>query len=333
MFFVLLHVCIFAPMNLDFLDHARVRQILSLLLLIGAMLSIFPPDSYTIKWWSSRAELISLAYLGIGLLFLVFNKSRLMFVSLGCSAAIAFFINETTNSKIIDVKPTDMPFIKIAHFNVVNSEGQVDDFINTIISAEADILSLQEITPDWDEILKESLNNYYPYSSSISRLDPNGLAIYSKYPFKQLDTFYFKDLPNIMATVRPDGFDKDVAIIGSVLKPPLSGSAFEDMKNHLEKISFHVNILKIPVVTIGNYNTVPWSPEIQEFREASSLKDARRGIKPSVPDGQFPLFNALVDHIFYTEDFECTNFITISNAYTNQAGIEAVLQQKKPVNQ
>jgi endonuclease/exonuclease/phosphatase (EEP) superfamily protein YafD len=320
-------------MNLDFLDHARVRQILSLLLLVGAMLSIFPPDSYTLKWWSSHAELISLIYLVVGLFFLVINKSRLMFVCLGCSFVIAFYINETTNSKIANVKPTDMPFLKIAQFNVINSEGQVDDFIRTIISTEADIISLQEITPDWDEILKKSLIQYYPYSSSIARLDPNGLALYSKYPFKQLDTFYFKDLPNLAATVRPDGFDVDVAIIGSVLKPPLSGPAYDEMKNHLEKISFQVNIFKIPVVTIGNYNTVSWSPEIQQFREASSLKDARRGILPSVPDGQFPLFNVPVDHIFYTEDFDCTNFITISNTHTKQAGIEAVLQHKKPVTQ
>jgi endonuclease/exonuclease/phosphatase (EEP) superfamily protein YafD len=256
-----------------------------------------------------------------------------MFVSIGCSAAIAFYINETTNSTIAPIKATDMPFLKIANFNLVDSEGQVDDFISTIVSTEADIISIQEITPDWDEMLKSRLASYYPYVSSIVRLDPYGLSIYSKHPFKGLDTFYFKDLPNLVARVRPDGFEEDVAVICSVLKPPLSGAAYEEMKNHLEKISFHVNIFKIPVVTLGNYNSVSWSPEIQEFKVASSLKDARRGIQPSLPDGQFPLFNVIVDHIFYTDDFDCTNFITISNVHTKKAGIEAVLQCKKSITQ
>jgi endonuclease/exonuclease/phosphatase (EEP) superfamily protein YafD len=315
-------------MSLDFLDHPRVRQIISLLLLVGALISIFPPDSYTIKWWASQAELISLFYLFLGLFLLIFNKSRLMFVCMGCSAAIAFFINETTNSAIKSVEPTDMPFLKIAQFNVTSSEGEADDFLATIISTEADVISIQEITPDWDVTLHERLQKYYPYCSSIARLDPNGLALYSKYPFKILDTFYFKDLPNLSAMIRPEGFDKDVLVIGSILKPPLSGVAFEEMKSHLEKISYHVNISKNPVVTIGDYNAVSWASEIQEFREASALKDARRGIQPSVPNGQFPLFNVPVDHIFYTDDFECTKFMTISNAHTEQAGIQAILQLK-----
>jgi endonuclease/exonuclease/phosphatase (EEP) superfamily protein YafD len=326
-----MYIC--TEMSLDFLDHPRVRQLLSIVLLIGALLSIFPPDSYTMKWWSSRAELISLLYLFFGLFFLVISKPRLMFVCIGCSAAIAFFINETTNNSIKSVTPTDMPFLKIAHFNVTSSEGEVDEFLGTIISSEADILSIQEITPDWDPILRSSLVKYYPYCISIARLDPNGLSIYSKYPFKTLDTFYFKDLPNLQATVRPEGFDQDVTLIGSILKPPLSGSAYIEMKNHLEKISYQVNISKNPVVTFGVYNAVSWSPEIQEFRVASSLTDARRGIQPSVPNGQFPLFNVPIDHIFYTDDFDCTKFFSIGNAYTEHAGIQAILQIKKPIPQ
>jgi endonuclease/exonuclease/phosphatase (EEP) superfamily protein YafD len=316
-------------MSLDFLDHPRFRQIFSLLLLLGAAFAIFPPDSYTMKWWSSRAELISLLYLFFGMFFLVFQKPKLMLVTMGCSAAIAFYINETTNKTIKSVAPTDMPFVKIAHFNVSSSEGEVDDFITTIISVQADVVSIQEITPDWDIKLKGALEKFYPYSSSIARIDPNGLAIYSKYAFKSLDTFYYKDLPNLSASVRLDGFNTDIHVIGSVLRPSLSGSAFQELRNHFEKISYKVNTSNTPVVTVGDYNIVSWSPEIQEFRKASNLKDSRRGIQPSVPNGQFPLFNVPIDHIFYSDHFECTDFITISNAYTQHAGIEAVLQLKK----
>jgi len=64
------------------------------MLLMGSLACIFPPKHPAFIWWADHAVFVALGFLAIGLFFLTINKSRLMFVCLGCSAAISFFKNE-----------------------------------------------------------------------------------------------------------------------------------------------------------------------------------------------------------------------------------------------
>lgn len=82
-------------MNFKFLDHHRIRQILTILFLPGALACMFPPPYPFFLWWSEQAIFVALGYLFLGLFFLVINKTRLMFVCFGCCAAICFLKNET----------------------------------------------------------------------------------------------------------------------------------------------------------------------------------------------------------------------------------------------
>ncbi len=81
-------------MNVSFFDNRRVRQILTIIMLFGALTCIFPPMHPSFHWWAKQAVFVALGYLCAGLFFLIINNPRLMFVCLGCSAAICFFKNE-----------------------------------------------------------------------------------------------------------------------------------------------------------------------------------------------------------------------------------------------
>lgn len=81
-------------MDVSIFDNRRVRQGLTVLLLAGSLACIFPPKIPVFQWWAERAALVAACFLLLGLFFLIINKSRLMFVCLGCSAAICFFKNE-----------------------------------------------------------------------------------------------------------------------------------------------------------------------------------------------------------------------------------------------
>lgn len=81
-------------MSFQVFDHARVRQLLTIALLSGTLLCIFPPQQPSLQWWAEQAFYIALGYLLFGLFFLIIDKPRLMFVCFGCSAAISFFKNE-----------------------------------------------------------------------------------------------------------------------------------------------------------------------------------------------------------------------------------------------
>lgn len=88
-----IYIC--PAMRLKVFDHARVRQLLTIALLSGTLLCIFPPQLPSFQWWAGQAFYIAVGYLLFGLFFLIIDNPRLMFVCFGCSAAISFFKNET----------------------------------------------------------------------------------------------------------------------------------------------------------------------------------------------------------------------------------------------
>lgn len=98
-------------MNVRFFDNRRVRQGLTLLLLAGSLTCIFPPRLPAFQWWGENAVLVAMGFLLLGLFFLVINKSRLMFVCLGCSAAISFFKHEISDPSHFSPSsiPLEMP--------------------------------------------------------------------------------------------------------------------------------------------------------------------------------------------------------------------------------
>ncbi len=81
-------------MSFQVFEHPRVRQLLTIALLCGTLLCIFPPQQPSFQWWAEQAFYIAFGYLLFGLFFLIIDKPRLMFVCFGCSAAISFFKNE-----------------------------------------------------------------------------------------------------------------------------------------------------------------------------------------------------------------------------------------------
>lgn len=81
-------------METAFFNHPRVRQILTLVFLSGAVVCIFPPSDPAFQWWAEHSIGVALGYVVLAILFLFFNNSRLMFVCLGCGAVISFNSHE-----------------------------------------------------------------------------------------------------------------------------------------------------------------------------------------------------------------------------------------------
>jgi hypothetical protein len=82
-------------MRNSFIDHRRMRQAMALVLLSGTLLCIFPADHPLIRSWADNAVFVALGYLALGLFFFIINRTRLMMVCMGCSAAICFYFVET----------------------------------------------------------------------------------------------------------------------------------------------------------------------------------------------------------------------------------------------
>lgn len=281
-------------------------------LLIGTVVSIVPPDVFVFKVVSKFVVQIMLAYLGLGLLFLLFSDEKSMLVSFACCGVLCLFLR--TRSAFF-APPQNAPTVSVANFNLsLASDEYYDTTINVILANDADVVSIQEVTPDWDLYLRghAALREKYPYDTTIVRLDFHGVALYSKFPFTRVDTFHYKDIPNLAGCIHHDSLNQDIYFISSHTVPPISLSAYDDINKHLLRISEFVATINKPLLTLGDYQVMPWSNEIVRFRQRASLNDSRR----DMPASYFPY-----DHIFYSDELDCINFRSIGNNVTDHIGI------------
>lgn len=290
------------------------------LIVLGTFICVFTPNYFLFKMGARFAVQIMLGYLLLGFVFLFVRQHKLMFTSFACCAGLCLFLKYASDGQLSLPVKTDDNTLIVAHFNVSTSTNDYQQTIHEILAVDADVISLQEVTPDWNAELKVALQEKYPYSETVVRLDPFGLAIYSKYPLLSTDIFMFEDIPNIVGTIQIDENDKEICFIVSHTLPVFYTNDYVRQRNHFMAIAEYTNNTDCPVITIGDYNAVPWSYEIQDFKAAANLNDSRRGFMPA-SNGSFSLFQIPSDHIFYSDHLECTGFKEINSPISGHIGI------------
>ncbi len=313
------------------LNYRFIQYALSTLIVLGAVIIVFTPNYFLFKMGSRFAIQIMLGYLFLGFVFMAFRLNKLMFTSFACCAGLCLFLKYASDGQLTPPLKTNALSINVAHFNVAASNSDIQTTIDEILEVDADVISFQEVTPDWDYILSETLKETFPYAKSVVRFDPHGLAIYSKYPLVNVDTFMYEDIPNIIGSIYIDDAEKEICFISSHTNPAFYTSDYERQRNHLMAIADHASHSSCPVITLGDYNAVPWSYEIRNFKSAAKLNDSRKGYMPS-SNGTFSLFQIPSDHIFYSEHFKCLNFQEISDPEAGHLGLKGTYQfnEEKP---
>jgi hypothetical protein len=287
------------------------QYLIWLTLILATVLAIYTPEQFFFKKLAKYGVQLMITCLGLSLFFLTNRDSKSMWVSLACCGVLCLQLR--TREPFYPIKYGT--FFKIAHVNLSNS-SDYEQTIQTIINSNADILSLQDLDLDWDFILKQQLLEIYPYEKSIISLGLFNTAIYSKYPFIEIDTFYYKDAPNIHGCIGID--NQKVHFISSMTVPPVDIKAFQEIENHLLSIANYVSKINAPMITLGNYNVVPQSSEINGLKRKGGLYDSRTN--------QSLIAEGPVDHILYSKELECTDFITLTEVGNNKIGIMGAYQ-------
>lgn len=304
------------------LNFRSVQWGISALIILGTLVCIFTPNYFLFKKGANFAIQIMLSNLFLGILFLVFRQPRLMFTSFACCAGLCMFLKYTSDADLIIPTRTSELVVNAAHINLSSSNENYENTINSILSTNADLISIQEVTPDWDEQLKVALSEKYPYQSSLVRFDPFGLAIYSKYPLQTSDTFYYNEIPNLIGSFKPEGYDRKIYFISSHTTPPLYSAAYDQLKEHLEQIGDYAKRINAPVLTFGDYNAPPWWTEIQNLKDEGRLFDSRRS---GIVDLN-SVFQNPTDYIMHSGHLKCVDFESINSKSSSHMGIRGTFQ-------
>jgi len=298
--------------------HTAIQYTISAIVLIIACLTVFLPNStFGFKMLDYNSHLmIGLLLLGFG--GLIVNYRILMTTSLIACMSMCLFLKNASNDTLVMPSVNTEPKLSIAHFNVSNIQD-LDHLSQTITDIDVDIISFQELTPDWNYILQDILKEKYPYNMSVVRIDPYGMAFYSKQEFASMDTFLFNNKPNLEAEIKVD--DQKILLYSSYLVPAISNTNAVATKDHLDLLSHKIRDNKAPAIALGDYNMVYWANAISRFRSKAQVIHSRRDVSE---DGLTPPY----DHIFFTTDLECTSFHNINDLQENHIGIMGVYQIK-----
>lgn len=273
-------------------------------LVILTLLCIFPLDLTLAIRLSERAVLIMFAMLGIGLLGLVFSYKRLMYAGMACCAILCLFLKGESNGSIVFPSKSDVSNFEILHLNLSSINENYTKALDRILNTDADIISFQEVTPEWNAFLNRNLSETYPFNATIVRIDPFGKAIYSKKKLNTNANLHTPDKPLLSVTFTENG--REIRLVSAYLSQSIDRQGLNSAKETLNKISNFVQESTEPVMIIGDLNLTYWSNEIRNFRDKTELNNSRRTISLSS-------FYVPYDHIFYSDEIECTEFKELDN--------------------
>jgi len=300
---------------------------LAALLSIITLLIIIQPSGAHYRVFTNSAVEIMLGILGFGLLCLILQWHRLMFVAFTCTGILCLFLKSSSNPAPVYATPNLNNDIEVVHLNISNYNGaETEGLTDLLLESGTDFISIQEVDPFWEPILKEELLDSFPYFSSIPNISFYGMAVFSKYPITDLDTFYYQDIPNLTGLIHPKDNNKPIRFISTYTTPTFGTDKFyQELKDHFEMIINKVEGSTEARIAFGTYNTVAWSSEMKFFTGALGLQNSRRSTSP--------FSQSTYEHIFHSMDMECVSFNGLYDTTGLEIGLKVKLHMKNPISQ
>ena len=264
-------------------------------------------------------------YVLVGIVFLIFQNKRLLFISFGCAVVLALFLKGNFNPNFKLAQKTDAASFSIAQYTL-SSVTTANQLIQSIFINKSDVLSIQEVNPGIKTFLSHYLKPYYPYSYNIIGID-YGTSVFSKYPFVTIDTLSINGITNVLCSFKLTGFEENIYMLSTYSTPPFSSKDYENYRNYLSRIITWSKPINSPFVLVGEMNAVPWSSEINYLKSRLVLKDCRRAYYPSLPN----ILERPMDHLFYNAKISCIDFHELRDSSRSHIGIIGTFQKKTQI--
>jgi len=191
------------------------------------------------------------------------------------------------------------PQFTVATVNVRFSNQHREAFRAWLATRPADFLVIQEVTAAWAAELGSQAA--YPYRHVLTREDPYGLALLSRWPLESVARVDLAGdgLPSLAGVVDIGG--QHVGFVGLHTHWPITPATAAARDEALQGAAVLARDAGLPVVLLGDLNLTPDSPAFGRLLQQAGLQDALhgRGWQPTWNAGFWPL--ALrIDHVLVT---------------------------------
>ncbi len=246
----------------------------------------------------------------------------MMFAFFTFCGILCLFLKGESNEAMVFPLQTNQPNFSILHINLSSIEEDYQSILKSIDSLNPDVISFQEVTPDWNAYLKQNISPSHPFDHSVVRIDIYGKAVYSKFPILNKAISNSENIPLLECDIQTT--NATFKILSCYISETFSRKGNDLANKQLNALSALSNNSILPVIVLGDFNLVYWSPAIRDFRNETALKNSRRTHSLSS-------FNIPYDHIFFDSKLECVKFEEAWIDDNTRLGIFGLYQQN--VNQ
>lgn len=196
--------------------------------------------------------------------------------------------------------------LRLLHFNVLAYNTNYDAVAEWVAEQDADVVVLQETTPEWGAVLERRLtgpaadwvlletNTVQPGTYGIMMFVRQGLEVTD---VQAIDVGWY---PAIATTVTVDG--QDLLIYGLHTLTPTSPSGLERADEQVDLAAGIVLAHNGPAVIVGDLNATRWSPLYRRLNDQVELRDAAggQGLTGTWPNQLWFTGRIGIDHVLVT---------------------------------
>lgn len=302
----------------------RVLGLLLLAVAAAALAARFTPANN--RWILAGAALSPYLMLGAPLAVLVFGVSRhWTLVSVAAVLTVATLAVQAP-WYIGSPDPDTGTTLRFVSANLLL--GEADPAAVTALAAEhADILAVQELTPELSAVLSTALAADFPYSALRPRDRAAGVGLWSRYPITSSGSDESFSRGVIYARVRIPETDFETTVLSTHMPPPRS--AFASWRTDITRLGPVLHDLPDdgPIVIGGDLNA---SPDVREFRQLlrggyrDGAAQAGAGMTRTHPSNVIIPPLLAVDHII-TRDATVTALRTVPVAGSDHLALVATV--------
>ncbi len=274
-------------------------EIITLLLLIMTTIGFF-----RYFWWFTIFDFPRLHYSLIALILLslsIFEKNLvLIFINFALLGINVYRIRSFL-WPFVSKRKTKSQKRQIMSINAYKNNLNLEKLREVIEKIDPEILLIMEMTNNTQTAISNTLKNYSDILKTPVR-DGFEICLLSKKPFINSDISWHSTgkTPLLTATVKINS--QKYQIFCAHPKPALNNSWYKQRQEYFSEIQNIISTSDLPVLVLGDFNSVPWEKKFQKFLENTNLKTTLSGYGYKITwPVFFPVFGIPMDHILITQ--------------------------------
>ncbi len=287
------------------------------LLLVVAIGLAFAPDAYLPML--ARAFLVQwcIGFVGVGVILILRRRWWSAFTALFCAALL---VPQVTSPEQAVLSSAHGSTLKVLHMNVLQPNSAFDEAIAGALESGADVISVQEVGPEWGEALESGLSTMYPYAHVEPRTNCYWIALFSKRPFTSVGTVVVQGAPFIEAVIDVDG--EPLRLLAVHATSPISYPHFLRRNRQLDHLARYVAECDTATLLVGDLNTVPWDSAFERFCSRAGLAPTA-GTEQRTWPSIGPLALIPLDHLLISRTITTSSIVTFPISGSDHRGLLA----------